>query len=272
MRPAIRILSEDVSNKIAAGEVIERPASIVKELVENAIDAGASRISVEVKGAGKELIRVVDDGAGVPADEAHLAFLRHATSKIHEARDLVAITTLGFRGEALPSIASVSRVEFLTRTKDADEGVRLEVRGQEIRSTVCGAPVRDPSNRDGSLLQHPGSLQVPQVRYSGTTLHRGFSHSRGIRPSRDRLSPHDRRASGVEHGGFGQPQRGDRRGVRPFRAHRFTQCRVAGAMGRSLWVCRQARARQGQSEHGDSLRQRTVGAKSHALCGGRKGV
>ena len=140
MRAPIRILSDDVSNKIAAGEVIERPASVVKELVENAIDARARRIHVEVRGAGKELIRVVDDGVGIPAEEAPLAFMRHATSKIYKASDLVAIATLGFRGEALPSIASVSKVELITRTPESGEGVRLEVRGGEIRTSVCGAP------------------------------------------------------------------------------------------------------------------------------------
>ena len=141
MRAPIRILSEDVSNKIAAGEVIERPASIVKELVENAIDAGARRIRVEVRGGGKELIRVVDDGSGVPADEAHLVFMRHATSKISTASDLFHISTLGFRGEALPSIASVARVEFVTRTPDADDGILLKVEGHKIASSPCGAPV-----------------------------------------------------------------------------------------------------------------------------------
>lgn len=140
MRAPIRILSEDVTNKIAAGEVIERPASVVKELVENAIDAGASRISVEVRGAGKELIRVVDDGIGIPAGEAPLAFMRHATSKISAASDLAAISTLGFRGEALPSIASVARVELITRAREAEEGVRVEAAGGDIRTSVCGAP------------------------------------------------------------------------------------------------------------------------------------
>ncbi|MDD3051105.1 MAG: DNA mismatch repair endonuclease MutL, partial [Candidatus Cloacimonetes bacterium] len=104
----IKVLTEEVANKIAAGEVIERPASVVKELVENAIDAGADKIVVSVENGGKDLIQITDNGEGMTEDDAILAFERHATSKIHAVTDIFNISTLGFRGEALPSIASVS--------------------------------------------------------------------------------------------------------------------------------------------------------------------
>lgn len=123
----IRVLDEQIANKIAAGEVIERPASVVKELVENALDAGATRIEIEIREGGKEYIRVTDDGAGIPADQVPLAFARHATSKIRSADDLFSVHTLGFRGEALPSIASVAQVEMRTRTAGAAGGVRYTV-------------------------------------------------------------------------------------------------------------------------------------------------
>ena len=110
-------LSEDIINKIAAGEVIERPASVVKELVENALDAGATAIDVEIKKAGKELIRVKDNGCGMPEDDAKLCILRHTTSKIRQADDLHNIRTLGFRGEALSSIAAVSHFVLTTKEK-----------------------------------------------------------------------------------------------------------------------------------------------------------
>ncbi len=130
--PRIRLLDEQTANQIAAGEVVERPASVVKELVENALDAGAKRIVVEVSGGGRELVRVSDDGAGMLPEDARLALQRHATSKIRTAEDLSAITTLGFRGEALPSIAAVSEFELITRPRDQLAGYRILVEGGQI--------------------------------------------------------------------------------------------------------------------------------------------
>ena len=111
----IHILSEHVANKIAAGEVVERPASVVKELLENALDAGSTRIKIQVEAGGKKLIQITDNGCGMVRDDALLAFERHATSKIKNAEDLLSVATLGFRGEALPSIASVCRLRLETR-------------------------------------------------------------------------------------------------------------------------------------------------------------
>ena len=128
----IRILPENVANKIAAGEVVERPASVVKELLENAIDAGARSIRVEAESGGKRMIRVIDDGTGMANDDALLAFERHATSKLRNADDLLSITTLGFRGEALPSIAAVSRLLLQTRAAEEEEGTRIEFAGGRL--------------------------------------------------------------------------------------------------------------------------------------------
>ena len=128
----IRILPENVANKIAAGEVVERPASVVKELLENALDAGARSIRVEAESGGKRLVRVTDDGSGMAHDDALLAFERHATSKLRTAEDLLSIATLGFRGEALPSIAAVSRLVLETRTPEEQEGTRVEFAGGKL--------------------------------------------------------------------------------------------------------------------------------------------
>jgi DNA mismatch repair protein MutL len=130
----IRILPENVANKIAAGEVVERPASVVKELLENALDAGARSIRVEVESGGKRMIRVIDDGTGMAHDDALLSFERHATSKLRTADDLLSISTLGFRGEALPSIAAVSRLLLQTRAAEEEEGTRIEFAGGKLVS------------------------------------------------------------------------------------------------------------------------------------------
>lgn len=137
----IHLLSEHVANKIAAGEVVERPASVLKELLENALDAGATRIKVQVEAGGKKQVKVTDDGCGMVRDDALLAFERHATSKIKDAEDLLNIHTLGFRGEALPSIASVARVLLETRAADEPGGTTLEIAGGKIlRVEESGLP------------------------------------------------------------------------------------------------------------------------------------
>jgi DNA mismatch repair protein MutL len=130
----IKLLPDHVANQIAAGEVVERPASVVKELVENALDAQASRITVEIQAGGRSLIRVTDDGLGMSRDDALLCLERHATSKIRRAEDLASISTMGFRGEALPSIASVSRFTLATHERDAEspEGTQIVVNGGKI--------------------------------------------------------------------------------------------------------------------------------------------
>ncbi|MEJ5198130.1 MAG: DNA mismatch repair endonuclease MutL, partial [Anaerolineae bacterium] len=137
----IHILPPEVANQIAAGEVIERPASVVKELVENSLDAGARDIRVEIREGGRRLVRVQDDGCGIPADEAALAFARHATSKITTADDLTRLTTLGFRGEALASIAAVAQVTMITRPRTAEVGVLVRAaEGRLIGQEPHGGP------------------------------------------------------------------------------------------------------------------------------------
>src|SRR5215471_13169644 len=128
----IRILSDNVANKIAAGEVVERPASVVKELLENSLDAGATEFRLDIEAGGRRLIRLADNGCGMMRDDALLAFERHATSKLSDVRDLLSIATLGFRGEALPSIASVSRLVLETRSAEETTGAAVEINGGKL--------------------------------------------------------------------------------------------------------------------------------------------
>lgn len=137
----IKVLNQNTINKIAAGEVIEKPSSVIKELVENSIDSGATAVTVEVKGGGLSFLRVTDNGAGIKKDEVKLAFLRHATSKLVTVEDLLSISSLGFRGEALASIAAVAQVEMITKTADDVTGLRYQIHGgKEISSEEIGAP------------------------------------------------------------------------------------------------------------------------------------
>ena len=138
----IRVLDDVTANKIAAGEVVERPASVIKELVENSLDAGASEIRIELADGGKKLIRVTDNGFGMSREDAVLSLRRHATSKIKTADDLFNIHSLGFRGEALPSISSVSKVEIITRRESDDCGTLVICNGGEIEAVSdSGSPV-----------------------------------------------------------------------------------------------------------------------------------
>ncbi|MFN7951919.1 MAG: DNA mismatch repair endonuclease MutL [bacterium] len=166
MTSRIRVLPDDLINRIAAGEVVERPFSVVKELVENALDAGASRVSVELSGGGKEWIQVTDDGSGMSGDELALALTRHATSKLAGAEDLDAIATLGFRGEALPSIAAVSRLEIVSRRADDLAGHRIRVEGGRLQARgEAGAP--------------PGTRVVVSDLFFNTPARRAFLKADG---------------------------------------------------------------------------------------------
>ncbi|KAA3631590.1 MAG: hypothetical protein DWP97_12720, partial [Calditrichaeota bacterium] len=130
----IKPLPERVINKIAAGEVIERPAAVVKELVENAIDAGSDMIEIEIEKSGAKLIKIVDNGCGIPEDQIEIAFSRHATSKIRNFDDLNALHSYGFRGEALPSVASISRLRMVSRAQNASTGIELIIEGGVLQS------------------------------------------------------------------------------------------------------------------------------------------
>ncbi|MFN8499219.1 MAG: DNA mismatch repair endonuclease MutL [Anaerolineae bacterium] len=156
----IQVLADDVAAKIAAGEVIERPVSVVKELIENALDAGATDVRVEIREGGQRLIRVADNGAGIPPDEVETAFQRHATSKLRSADDLFHIHTLGFRGEALPSIAAVSRVSLVTRTRDEAVGTRLRLdAGRVVERASVGIPAGTVITVENLFYNTPARLK-----------------------------------------------------------------------------------------------------------------
>jgi DNA mismatch repair protein MutL len=140
----IHVLPPVIYNQIAAGEVVERPASVVKELVENAFDAGATAVDIALEDSGVTAITVADNGEGMSREDAQTAFLSHATSKIQTAQDLQAIFTMGFRGEALSSIAAVSKIELLTRREQDEEGTRVVIEGGEILSVSPAAVPRAP--------------------------------------------------------------------------------------------------------------------------------
>lgn len=204
----IIVLAPDVVSKIAAGEVVERPASVVKELVENALDAGASQISIEANGGGVNSVRVSDNGAGIPRDDIRLAFQRHATSKIASLADLDNTTSLGFRGEALPSIAHVAQVELVTRSKDAASGTYVRVQDGKVAETGVRAhpqgttvtvrnlfrriPARlkflkSASTENGHItnLVSQYSLAFPRVRFTLVIERRRVLHTPGSGSLRD---------------------------------------------------------------------------------------
>ena len=179
----IRVLSDQVANQIAAGEVVERPASVVKELLENSLDAQATRIRIEVEAGGRKLIRIVDNGHGMVRDDALLAFERHATSKLHTSDDLLSIRTLGFRGEALPSIASVSRLTLETRAAEDPAGTTVEINGGHIqRVDDAGMPtgttiaVRDLFYNTPARRKFLKSEQTELAHIAALVTHYALAH------------------------------------------------------------------------------------------------
>ena len=208
MAPRIHVLEGALVDQIAAGEVVERPASVVKELVENALDAGATRVDVDIADGGRARIRVSDDGSGMDREDAARAVLRHATSKIREVDDLLALTTLGFRGEALPSIASVSRFSLKTRPEAEVAGTEVRIEGGAapvVRDVGCAAgtsvTVEDlffnvPARR--KFQRQPCACRASPGRSLSRHVQAGLHRRRGLLPQarrpgrrpRDPATPH----------------------------------------------------------------------------------
>jgi DNA mismatch repair protein MutL len=172
----IRVLPDAVANQIAAGEVVERPASVIKELLENSLDAGSTSISIDAESGGRRLLRITDNGCGMLRDDAMLAFERHATSKLSSVKDLFSISTLGFRGEALPSIASVSRLTLETHAPEESTGSVVEIHGGKMIRCGCTGQW-DCDHGPRSVLQRPGAEEVPALRSDRTGPHRLSGHA-----------------------------------------------------------------------------------------------
>ena len=198
MSDIIRLLPDSVANQIAAGEVIQRPASVIKELVENAVDAGAKHIDVLVTDAGKTSIQVIDDGKGMSGTDARLAFERHATSKIRDAADLFALRTMGFRGEALASIAAVAQVELRTCLEGEELGTSLHCRFEGGKPGDGGLSQRKQLPGQELVLQCSCPSQVPEVQSDGTEQHTDGVRTHRLGQSGSFLYPSSQRDGDAE--------------------------------------------------------------------------
>ena len=230
----IRILPDRVANQIAAGEVVERPASVCKELIENSLDAAATQLRIELKAGGRSLVKVTDNGSGMNRDDAMLAFERHATSKLRSADDLQAIATLGFRGEALPSIASVSRLTLETRSADEEAGTVVEIHGGRMRDVREGALAPGTAIAARNLFFNvPARAEVPADREDGALPCTPDCDSLQPRPPRQGLSASQRERHAAErHAGL-DPARAGLPSVRRGTARQAGRDRARGqASGR----------------------------------------